>query len=89
VYDIFPSSQKSYGLIKLPFLSPFPSSFPFLLPLPFSFLSFLLPFFPPSLSSFLSLWDCGFEMYFFFFFLAVLGFELRGYTLSHSASPFL
>jgi hypothetical protein len=26
--------------------------------------------------------------FFFFFFFAVLGFELRAYTLSHSASPF-
>jgi hypothetical protein len=26
---------------------------------------------------------------FFFFFFAVLGFELKAYTLSHSSSPFL
>jgi hypothetical protein len=28
-------------------------------------------------------------LYNFFFFFAVLGFELRAYTLSHSTSPFL
>jgi hypothetical protein len=27
--------------------------------------------------------------FFFFFFFAVLGFELRAYTLSHSTSPFM
>jgi hypothetical protein len=45
--------------------------------------------FPWPLSSFSYLSSFLLSFFSFFFFFAILGFELRAYTLSHSTSPFL